>query len=182
MRNRPDLVLLFSGGYDSTLLLLVAQSIGYTPLCVLINYGQKHVEELSSAIALCEKHDVEYVVIKMELPVASALTTEESKTYEGVSPWHVPARNLIFVSLAASIAESRDIPLIWFGANYEDREKLFPDCYQEWVFHLNNLLAVNGSMKVYVEAPLLGMTKESIKKLASTYNINENEVFSGYGK
>jgi hypothetical protein len=33
-----------------------------------------------------------------------------------------------------------------------------------------------------LEAPLLGMTKETILGLAKEYKINYNEIFSGYGQ
>jgi len=177
---KHDLVLLYSGGYDSTLLLKMAIHAGFSPVCLLIDYGQKHVEELEYAKKMCQKIGVSYFVLKIELNTPSNLT-KEAKTYEGVSPYHVPARNLIFIGLAVSYAEGHDIPLVWYGANYEDREKLFPDCYQEWVYRINELLAINGSSKVRIEAPLLGMTKDTIKRLAKNFfNINENEIFSGY--
>lgn len=176
-----DLLLLFSGGYDSTLLLTLALEMDMIPFCVLINYGQKHIKELGYAERYCAENKVDYSIANITLPVASNLT-EEKKTYEGVSPWHVPARNLIFIGIAASIAESKGITEIWYGANYEDREHLFPDCYQEWVYQINKVLEINGSMKIKVEAPLLGMSKETIKLLAFKYNINENKVFSGYGE
>jgi len=177
-----NLLLLYSGGYDSTLLLKMALEMGYSPLCLLFNYGQVHVEELIYAIDMCEKLNQDYRVvdIKEALSVHSKLTDGEGK-YVGVSQWHVPSRNLIFLSIASSIAESEGIRLIWYGANYEDREKLFPDCYQEWVFRLNELLAINGSIPIKVEAPLLGMSKDTIKLLARHFGIEEDKVFSGYG-
>lgn len=182
MNEKPNLLLLFSGGYDSTLLLKLALSLAYNPFCLIINYQQKHIQELDFAKKLCKEHYVSFEELFIKIPAPSSLSIIEQKTYEGVSPWHVPARNLIFVSFAASIAEAKEIPLIWFGANYEDREQLFPDCYQEWVYAMNTVLKINGSSKVTLEAPLLGMTKDTIKKLATTFKIDETQIFSGYGK
>ena len=179
--KKYNLLLLFSGGYDSTLLLKLALDMNYDPYCLLINYGQKHIQELDFARSLCAGNNVDWQVVNINLPTPSNLT-QEGKTYEGVSPWYVPARNLIFIAIAASIAEGKQIPLIWYGANYEDREHLFPDCYQEWVYAVNNLLSINGSMKITVEAPLLGMSKDIIKKLANIYEITDEKVFSGYGQ
>ena len=176
-----DLVLLYSGGLDSTLLLEIALEMGLSPLCLLINYGQKHVEELEFAQRICQDKKVPWIRLQIDLPVASNLTSK-AQTYEGVSPWHVPSRNLIFVGIAASFAEERNIPLIWYGANYEDRDHLFPDCYQEWIFEMNKLLAINGSKKVMLEAPLSGMHKETVKALAHYFGITNDKVFSGYEK
>lgn len=181
METKFDILLLFSGGYDSTLLLELARNMGKKVLCFILDYGQDHRKELEFAIRYCDSKNVPYIMTDISLPIASNLT-EDKRTYEGVSPYHVPARNLMFVSMAASIAESRNIPTIWFGANYEDREHLFPDCYQEWVYKLNQLLEINGSMKIKVEAPLLGMSKDTIIGMADTLGITKNQIFSGYGK
>lgn len=176
---RYDVALLFSGGYDSTLLLMLALEMDMKPLCILIDYGQKHVKELEFAMNQCIKNKVDYKQVAVGLPTPSNLTSE-AKTYPGVSQYHVPARNLIFIALAVSIAEGLDIPLVWYGANYEDREHLFPDCYQEWIYRLNKLLEINGSAEIKVEAPLAGMMKNTIKSLAYKYGINEKSVFGGY--
>ena len=181
METKFDLILLFSGGYDSSLLLKIALAMKLRPLCLIIDYHQIHDEELKYAEKFCLANQVHIQKMYIDLPASSNLL-EDKKTYEGVNIHHVPSRNLIFVSMAASIAESRDIPLIWYGANYEDREKIFPDCYQEWVFKLNELLTINGSSKIKVEAPLLGMSKDMIKDLAKIFNINPEEIYSGYGE
>ena len=126
MEEKFDLILLFSGGYDSTLLLKMAFARHLKPLCLLFNYHQKHSDELKFAEASCYANKVAYDKIELSLPIYSNLMNTH-KTYEGVNVHHVPSRNLIFLSIATAIAESRNIPLIWYGANYEDREKIFPD-------------------------------------------------------
>lgn len=181
-KEKYDVLLLLSGGLDSAVLLKMAISNDMNPLCVLVDYGQKHIAELEFAGKLCIDHHVDMERISIgNLDVSSKLTDGNAK-YLGVSEWHVPARNMIFVGLAASIAESQGIPLIWYGANYEDREHLFPDCYQEWVYAMNKVLAINGSMKIRLEAPLLGMEKDTIIKLAQQYEVDIKQIFSGYGE
>ena len=183
MNKKRDLIILFSGGLDSTLLLKIALASGYHPYCVLIDYGQKHKRELDFAQEMCLQEKVPYKIMGVaELPDSALTGTHEKQLYGGVSEWHVPSRNLIFVALAASIAESRSISTIWYGANYDDREHLFPDCYQEWVYKVNELLSINGSTPLRLEAPLLGMDKEVISKLAVQYNIDQKQIFSGYGE
>jgi len=181
--KEKNLVILFSGGADSTLLLNLAIKLHYLPLCILVDYGQSHIEELSFAKESCIKHNVSFQVVTLgNLEIDSKLTGSCITEYKGVSEWHVPSRNLMFISIAASIAESHGINLIWYGANYEDREHQFPDCYQEWVFSINELLKRNGSMPITVEAPLLGMSKNLIMQLLEQFNITNDQIFSGYGK
>ena len=178
---KKKLLLLFSGGLDSTVLLNLALDLGYDVSCLIFHYGQKHEKEIEYARAQCSKRAVNWTLASITLPIPSKLTTGD-KQYEGVSPWHVPARNMLFTAYAASLAESQGIDLIWYGANYADRENIFPDCSQEWVYQMNKLLQINGSRPIKLEAPLLGMQKETIEKLAEAYQIDKNEIYSGYGE
>jgi len=103
-----DLVILFSGGADSILMISLAYLMGYTPYCVLIDYQQLHVEELNSAKLFLEKHTkIPYRVVNITgLQIQSGLTgAGEKGRFEGVHEMHVPSRNLMFVGIAASIAE-----------------------------------------------------------------------------
>lgn len=181
-RVKHEVVILYSGGRDSTLLLEMAEDLKMNPACLIIHYEQKHSKEVDFAKEYCSERHIPYHIMYIRnLGVSSKLTEGDTK-YEGVSEWHVPSRNMIFISLAAAVAESKGISLIWYGANYDDRESLFPDCYQEWVHQMNKLLAINGSTKIRLEAPLLGMNKKTIVSLCKQYNINEDKIFSGYGK
>jgi len=175
-------ILLFSGGRDSTLLLKIAKNLGYELHCVLFDYAQTHSQELEFAKQQCQKEQVSFDLITLSLPIQSNLLSQE-QTYEGVSEYHVPSRNAIFTTIASGIAETKGYDTIWIGANYEDREDLFPDCYQEWIFQMNKLLQINGSTEIRIEAPLLGMSSKIITDISENlYNIKQKQIFSGYGK
>jgi len=177
-----EVILLYSGGMDSTLLLKMALKFGMKPFCLLVSYGQVHEKELTTAVQNCIELIVDYTIIHITNLKVNSKLIDGVAAYPGVSEWHVPSRNLMFVSLAASIAESRGVDLIWYGANFADRENLFPDCYQEWVYSVNKLLKVNGSIPITLEAPLLGLSKEAILKLAEVFEVDQTKVFSGYGQ
>ena len=179
-----DLILLYSGGADSTLLLKIAQSIGRKVFAVMIDYGQLHIKELEVAKKYLEKNKIQNMTIKISgYNVNSALTGNGKKgIYEGVDIHNVPARNSIFLSLAAGVAESKRIKEVWIGCNWEDREHLFPDCYQEYLFNLNKVFEIAFSYPIKVYAPLLGMQKYMIKDLLSVFKIKEDEIYSGYGE
>jgi 7-cyano-7-deazaguanine synthase len=126
---------------------------------------------------------ISYQIIEIKnLNVDSALTgTGEKGKYQNVSIYNVPGRNSIFLSLALSIAESKGIDTIWYGADFSDRLNLFPDCSQEYIYKINKLFEVAGSKPIKVEAPLLGMTKEFVMELLAYFNIKKEDLFSGYG-
>lgn len=176
------IILLFSGGWESSVLLFIARELGYKVHCIIVDYGQEHIEEVEYAKSMCEEKGFGYTMVEMQIPTKSALTNPLGTPYEKVSPWYVPGRNLMLVSAAAAIAESEGVETIWIGASYTDRENNFPDCSQEWVHAINKVLAEGTSRKVRVLAPLLGFTKKMVIEMGNYFDINEEEVFSGYGE
>lgn len=183
LQAKPDLVILFSGGADSILLALMAEDLGKHPLFVLIDYQQLHREELEVAQRYLKKECLPYRIIMLHnLGITSGLTGDGTKgRFDGVHSMHVPSRNLMFISIAASIAEDMGIDTIWHGADFSDYLNQFPDCKQEWFGRVNKVLEVNGPKPIKLEAPLLGLTKENILTLLKGSNINMKEIFSGYG-
>jgi 7-cyano-7-deazaguanine synthase len=178
-----DLVILFSGGADSVLMLEMAKFMGYVPYCVLIDYQQLHIDELKSARLYLDKKGVLHQTVKIyHLQLQSGLTGEGQKgRFEGVHEMHVPSRNLMFVSVAASVAENMGIDTIWMGSNYDDYINAFPDCKQEWFGVVNDVLNINGPKPITLEAPLIGLTKESIVRVLGTLGVDEKDIYSGYG-
>src|SRR5574340_838795 len=107
MSIKKDLIILYSGGADSTILLEIAKRAGRNPIALMIDYGQKHIEELTYAKKILDKNKIENMTIKISgFDVNSALTgSGEKGIYEGVDIHNVPGRNTIFLSLAYGIAE-----------------------------------------------------------------------------
>ena len=176
-------LVLFSGGADSTLLLKLAEKKKKEVFALMIDYEQRNVKELEFASKYCDKNNVQYKrVAIVGYDVNSGLTgNREEGLYEGVHVSNVPARNSIFLSLAYGMAESMGIQEIWYGANFEDFEGKFPDCFQEYVGKFNELLEVAAVRPIKVYAPLLGMTKKMVLRLLASFGVGEDEIFSGYG-
>ncbi len=179
-----DLVILYSGGADSRLLVELALGAEKTPLCILIDYGQKHVRELDFAEEQLTKLAVKYkrinIPVYVELGINSGLTGDNKEgTFEGVHSHNVPGRNSIFLSVAFALAESKGIDLIWYGADHSDAENKFPDCMQEYLLKINEVFAISGVKPIKVEAPLLGMPKELIIKTLKSMDVHDT-IFSGY--
>lgn len=179
-----DLVILFSGGADSILMLEMAKEFGRIPYCVLIDYEQLHINEIQTAkIYLEKKADVPFRVVKLHgLQIQSGLTGAGKKgRFEGVHEMHVPSRNMMFVGIATSVAEDMGVDTVWYGADFSDFVNKFPDCMQQWFGAMNKVLEINGPKPIKLEAPLAGLTKETILEALKTKGITEREMFSGYG-
>lgn len=182
-RDVYDLVILFSGGADSILMLEMAMFMGYTPHCILIDYEQLHIDELNTAKLYLQKAAITYRVVKLHgLQIQSGLTgTGVKGRFEGVHEMHVPSRNLMFVGIAASIAEDLNVDTVWYGADYSDYINAFPDCMQPWFGAVNKVLEINGPKPITLEAPLAGLTKENILRGLSHLGVDEKSMYSGYG-
>jgi len=178
-----DLVILYSGGADSRLMLKMAIDLDYKPYCLMIDYEQLHSDELKFAKSHLEKEMIDYQIVKISgLAINSGLTGDGIKDKTGtVHEMYVPGRNTIFLSIAYSIAENKDIDTIWLGSDWDDRLNLFPDCYQEYIYAMNSAFQFAGPKSIKVEAPLTGLTKINILKSLKFAGIDESEIFSGYG-
>ena len=105
----------------------------------------------------------------------------EEARWDNVNEMNVPGRNTIFIGLAISVAENMNIDEVWYGPDHSDRINLFPDCYQEYVVKMNEVLAISGVRPIKLVAPLLGMTKELILDiLSSHFGYQKADMHSGY--
>jgi len=208
MEKNYDVIILFSGGVESITLSQLAKTLNLKPYFLLIDYNQKHIEELDYAkkyLADCypeyaKRYDGQegipqgydnypgpkiknWDLVKIDLNINSALTgSGEKGLYTDVSKYHVPMRNTIFLSIACSYAESMGVPKVWLGASYDDAVHNFVDCEQKYILEFNELLKFASSANITVEAPFLGFRKEMVIKLLKSYGVSLEVAFSGYGQ
>jgi 7-cyano-7-deazaguanine synthase len=182
--SKNQVLILYSGGADSTLLLEIAERMGKKPFALLIDYGQLHKEELTFAEQYVGQKGIPYNKVSLVgLSAQSGLTGDGEKgRYGGVAPHYVPARNTMFLSIAASEAESQGIREIWYGPDMSDFFGEFPDCKQEYVGKINSLFETAFSYPIKVYAPTLGLTKDMVLGLLENFGIPKDQLFSGYGQ
>jgi 7-cyano-7-deazaguanine synthase len=182
--DNKKILILFSGGADSVLMLEIALAMGYKPYCLLVDYQQLHIVELTYANNYLQKKKIPYQTFKLDLQGINSGLTGNGKqgTFKNVNPHYVPGRNTILLSIGASIAESMGINTIWLGADYSDMENKFPDCTQKYIYKANQMFKTSGSIPIKIEAPLLGLTKENVIKLLKHFGVEITEIFSGYGE
>lgn len=175
---RPKAVVLLSGGLDSTTTLAQAIADGCEPTAISFRYGQKHTKELVSAENVCKHYGVAHVVIDLNLSsFRSALTRKdidvpidrEGKLDEDIPITYVPARNIVFLSIAAGLAESIDADRVYIGANAVDYSG-YPDDRPDFFKAYEEMLAkgtkagVEGH-PVKIMTPLLHLSKADIVRL-----------------
>src|SRR5690554_3204143 len=135
-------LVLMSGGQDSTVALCWARQNFSEALAFSINYGQRHGVELERAAQICTLLRVKHFsvnvpsVLRSQSPlIAGDVTvptyTKASDLATGVDPTFVPARNLLFLTLAINRAIIWECDHIVIGACFEDYEG-YPDCRKEF--------------------------------------------------
>ncbi len=170
-------VVLLSGGLDSTTCLALAKAKGFEPVCLMIDYGQRHRVELTRAKRVAKKMGVKDVrVVKLGLRDigGSALTDDIAvpkgrslkKMAHGIPPTYVPARNTVFLALALGLAETLGAFDVFIGVNAVDYSG-YPDCRPEFIRAFEKLarLATKAGVeggRFKIHAPLSGLTKAQI--------------------
>jgi 7-cyano-7-deazaguanine synthase len=130
-------VVLLSGGLDSATALYYARSNGYRCHALIIDYGQRHRREIRSAEAIARRTGSPIHRIKIRLPWGGSALTDRwigipkgrslRRIGRGIPATYVPARNTIFLSYAASLAEAIGASAIFIAATSIDFSG-YPDC------------------------------------------------------
>lgn len=171
-------LVLFSGGQDSTAVLVWAiREFDHRVSALFVEYGQRHLKaELDAARKIAAMADVPLLRCFVGLGTAGAVSAllgngpvkasgglEDSQTLGGLPTSYVPARNLIFVSLAASVAVSKGIGTICIGVSEEDSSG-YPDCRADAVRAMRAALAtcLPSGAQVELATPLLLARKATV--------------------
>jgi 7-cyano-7-deazaguanine synthase len=172
-----DAVVLLSGGLDSATCLALAKEAGFQPVCLLVQYGQRHAVELRAARAVAASfgvQDVREVGVDLRAIGGSALTADmavpkdrpDGARAAGVPVTYVPARNTLLLSLALGLAEVVGARDIFIGVNAVDYSG-YPDCRPEFIRAFEGLasLATKAGVegqRFHIHAPLLRLSKADI--------------------
>ena len=182
-------VCLLSGGLDSATSTTLAKVLGFEIYALTFDYGQRHNHEIACALEIArELQAKEHKIINLDLRQfgGSALTSETSVPTEpgiGIPITYVPARNTIFLSIALAWAEVLGAEHIFIGANAVDYSG-YPDCRAEYLqafedmANLATKAGVEGTQRLKICAPLIGMTKAEIiqtgHKLGVPYHLTSS--------
>ena len=177
-------VMAFSGGMDSTGLLLRLLAEGHSVYCLSFDYGQKHRIELERAKSNIEylrenNLHVEHLVADLSSAMGifySALTQENQNVPEGhyeeeqMKQTVVPNRNAIFASILYGYALSKAIEMdetvsIALGVHSGDHA-IYPDCRPEFYHAIARAFEIGNwhSDKVEFLLPYIEHDKEYILK------------------
>jgi 7-cyano-7-deazaguanine synthase len=178
-----DVVCLASGGLDSVVCLHLLREQHLKPLPVFIDYGQRNREREFHALEL-NLRDARFaqpVVIDVSgfgKVIRSGLTDTSLRVFEDA---FTPNRNLLFLTLAASVAHTRAISTIALGFLSESTA-IFPDQTDVFLEKAENAIGESLGVDFRIVKPLRDFTKANVVELAkmlgisSTYSCHLGEV------
>lgn len=178
-------VLLLSGGLDSLVAAWAARETHPPRLALTFDYGQRSAaREAEAALRIAAELGIDHRLVKlpwMSRLMPEALSDPQSDLAEAndVSVW-VPARNAVFISIAAAHAEALDCDTIICGFNAEEAAT-FPDNSPEFVRRCDAMLELATRNHPHVFSPTLDLTKREIAALGLDIGAPLHLTWSCYG-
>lgn len=189
-------VILLSGGLDSSTVLYLAKSEGYSCYALSFDYQQRHRRELVAASEIAVAAGVEaHQVVNFDLRLwgGSALTDRQIDLPQDRDPQamsaaipitYVPARNTIFLSFALAYAEAIGASRVDIGVNALDYSG-YPDCRPDYieamrsVFRLGTKQGREGD-PIEIVTPLIDLKKTQIVQLGDRLGVPWAKTWSCY--
>ena len=140
-------LVVLSGGMDSAVCMAWAHDQFKNVEAITFDYGQRHIREIESAKNIADLFGVRHDVIKLDALSSNAISslTNKDKSVDatnqdtGLPSSFLPGRNLIFLTVAASLAISRGMNSIVTGVCQADYNG-YPDCRSTTIGALENAI------------------------------------------
>lgn len=167
---KAKVVLLFSGGLDSTVLLWELLERGYDVVALSVLYGQRHEREVGAAELIAGVAKVRHEVLDLGAlgaALGSALTDPTRPIPEGhytdtsMAATVVPNRNMILLAVAIGRAVALGAVAVAYAAHSGDHA-IYADCRVDFVHAMATAAARCHDPGVLLLAPFLNMTKRQV--------------------
>jgi len=189
------IIVLCSGGLDSTVLLYHCKAQGLEVTAMALDYGQLHKKELELSKWHAKQLGLDWVCLDIKQAFESIsnpmfgdgkmptgtyqeqLKDAHEHAKETVATY-VPNRNMIFLSVAAGQALARGYDAVGYAAHANDATRAaYPDCSPEFAEKMNVVLTTQG---VTLYAPFIGLTKAGIVYVGQGLKIDFAKTWSCY--
>lgn len=180
MQSHDGALVLFSGGQDSATCLAWALSRFGRVETIGFDYGQRHAIELSVRPQLLddmraldpawrerlgEDHMVDLSLIGAISDTALTRDVEIAMQDNGLPNTFVPGRNLLFMTVAATLAYRRGLNVL-VGGMCETDYSGYPDCRDSTMKAMQQALTLGIDRPFTIETPLMWLDKAATWELA----------------
>lgn len=182
MTKRADVVLMASGGLDSTTLAYWLRSQAIPFVALFVDYGQHcaqtEIETLRSVLP------TDGVIELDTVRIADIYKRSTSRLIKPANLWtdkvdhsdlYVPYRNLLLLTVGSAYAQSRGASAL-YSAFINSNHAIEIDCSAAFFENLSALLASYGSVKV--EMPFRNMSKREVCELGISLRAPIGKTFS----
>lgn len=189
------LIQLLSGGLDSTVLLAYLIDEHHDVETVSVNYGQRHVKEITAASQIAYYYGVGNRTLDLsqvgKMLAGSSLTDRTVEVPDGhyaddtMRATVVPNRNLLMLSAAAAFAVSQGADGVAYAVHAGDHT-IYPDCRPEFVMaaatalYLGTLSFGPEGRGIKLLAPFVERDKASLVVLGHDLEVPFSKTWSCY--
>lgn len=184
-----NVLVLFSGGMDSTTLLYHHMDAGNRVRAISFDYGQRHIRELSSARDITSHLKVPWVVANLSrlqsLLPGSSQTDSAVDVPEGryddksMELTVVPNRNMIFLSVAIGVAIAHRCDAVSYAAHAGDHA-IYRDCRPEFASAMDKAALLCDARPINLHRPFILMTKAQIVSRGAKLGVDFLSTWSCY--
>lgn len=168
------IVTLVSGGFDSTLMSMMAQEEGIALFPLFIDYGQLGAtKEWEACQRLHEMYKLP-VAVRMDLSgfgntIPSGITDPNLRINEDA---FLPGRNLLFVLAGAAYAFKVQADSVALGL-LDPSDHLFPDQTEKFVQESERMIEISMGKRISVLTPLIDFTKSDVLAMARVRGLKD---------
>jgi 7-cyano-7-deazaguanine synthase len=184
-----NLIVTYSGGMDSTVLLHHLLVIGNNVRALSVNYGQRHARELQNAAAICASLGVEHRIADLRslagIIGGSSLTSPDVPVPDGhyaeetMKTTVVPNRNMILLAVAAGWAMAVKADAVAYAVHSGDHA-IYPDCRPAFADAVAHAIELADWHKVELLRPFISLTKADIVRRGVELRVPFADTWSCY--
>lgn len=173
------ILLVFSGGQDSTTCLIHYTRIYKEIHCITFDYKQLHKTEIEASLLISKKLGIKNHVVldvKSLQDISMSSLINKNILISSIHPLNsflpstfVPGRNILFLTLSSIYAYTHEINDIVLGVNEVDFSG-YPDCTSNFIKQMNNVIKIGMNCNINFITPLINLNKSEIWALSDYWN------------
>jgi 7-cyano-7-deazaguanine synthase len=182
-------VVLLSGGLDSTTLCAYMEDQRYEVKALTVIYGQRHRREILAAQKIAEHCRWDHRIVDLQELLPLLAGSSQTDLRVPVPHGHyaddtmrvtvVPNRNMLLLSVAAAYAISCGVKTIAYAAHMGDHAQ-YPDCRVEFITAMQRALRLCHYEPLILHAPFAYYSKSDIVRIGSQLGVPFGLTYSCY--